>query len=530
MRDDLLDKDRNVIPRWRPVDIAATTGELDMGQSSAMVTIDEKGLEDLVSAWNDHKALPYATDLMGAAFALGNVDLAREPAHYILREAPVGAVSSRSLAQRIIGIEQTEDSTKVPPSSTGNLDSSNIETKVVAPFNMARVRIQWLRKRLLREPRNAMLYLDMAHEYSILGYSVKAEQYMFCAINLAPDNRLVLRSAARMYVHQDNLEKAHSLLKSARSLYRDPWLMSAEIALANALNRSSRLVRNARQLIDSGKFSPRHLSELRAALAKLEFEAGKHRKARKLLRESLETPTENTVAQALWVANRDSDLDVNPWDFDIPRLYEAKATQARSEGDWNGTVEESSNWLIDQPFSSRPAVLGSYVSGLILQEYELSEAIARYGLYANPHDHMLLNNRAVALAHIGRLREAEIMLHRAMIRPAPQKETTAVLIATSGLLLYRQGSTKEGREAYIKAIEFAHAHGLKDIEAIAAICMASEDIRVRALTSQASLDMAIKRMDLIERPEKGVLCDRLLEDKQRYEKQFDPASGGLRTL
>ena len=66
--------------------------------------------------------------------------------------------------------------------------------------------------------------------------------------------------------------------------------------------------------------------------------------------------------------------------------------------DWKGVVAASMDSLLDEPFSSRPAVLGSFAAATGLEDYGLAVNITGNGLIANPNELGLINNLAFSLA------------------------------------------------------------------------------------------------------------------------------------
>jgi hypothetical protein len=63
-------------------------------------------------------------------------------------------------------------------------------------------------------------------------------------------------------------------------------------------------------------------------------------------------------------------------------VYEARALSAYHEGRWNDVLAEAELWLADESFSSRPAVIASFVAGSMLGDFRQSERFANLGLIA----------------------------------------------------------------------------------------------------------------------------------------------------
>jgi tetratricopeptide (TPR) repeat protein len=305
----------------------------------------------------------------------------------------------------------------------------------------------------------------------------KARQMVSVALRLLPDNRFVVRSAARLFVHQNDLHRAHETLLATSRLRQDPWLLAAEIAVASAAKHTSRLIKHGLTMLDTGRHSPFHLSELASSIATLELEAGNTRRARKLLALSLVSPSENALAQAAWLNRNVSVVLLDEAVLTQSVSWEANAWEAFRKGNWRIAMGEARNWLLDQPFSGRPAVLGSYIAAVCLESNEDSIEIAKLGLMANPNDKTLLNNLAFALARLDRTTEARQFLRR--IDPAGLSQVERIAwLATSGLLRYREGAPLEGETLYRDAISLADKTNNAERGALAQMYFALEQRRL----------------------------------------------------
>jgi hypothetical protein len=80
----------------------------------------------------------------------------------------------------------------------------------------------------------------------------------------------------------------------------DPWLLAAEVAVASVAGRRPMFVRQGRKVLESGRLPALQTAKLASAIATLEMTAGDTRSARRLFRESLVDPTDNSLAQAGW--------------------------------------------------------------------------------------------------------------------------------------------------------------------------------------------------------------------------------------
>jgi tetratricopeptide (TPR) repeat protein len=219
-----------------------------------------------------------------------------------------------------------------------------------------RRRIRALKQTLRNSPRNVLPRADLALEYTGLGLLEQALKAMDVALRLAPDDRFILRSAARLLVHVGDSDGALEVLRHSDRTKIDPWLSAAEISIASTADRPSRFAKRAAHIVTGDRFPARQTTELASALATLEASTGAVKKALRLFRRSLVDPTENVVAQATWAAQR---LDINelqPQNLDVPGSFEARALTHVKGGDFAVALDATWKWLADQTFSKTAAV------------------------------------------------------------------------------------------------------------------------------------------------------------------------------
>ena len=142
---------------------------------------------------------------------------------------------------------------------------------------------------------------------------------------------------------------------------------------------------------------------------------------------------------------------------------------------WRRAVDEAWRWLLDQPFSQAPALMGSYLAGIAIGDHKEAIRIAERGLIAHPDDRLLRNNLAVSLALSGRVTEAHAAFKE--IKPGvTEPAVRATLFATAGLLSYRGGFPARGREYYEQALEMLRTPGFERMRAVAALHLAREEL------------------------------------------------------
>jgi tetratricopeptide (TPR) repeat protein len=163
----------------------------------------------------------------------------------------------------------------------------------------------------------------------------------------------------------------------------------------------------------------------------------------------------------------------------VPAAFEARAWQAFYDSEWQPALKAVKRWLRDQPFAASPAIHGSYIAAIPLQDHEQALRIVEQGLLANPNHPSLLNNKAYSLAQLGRIREAEDALRRAHSK-TEDGPTSIILRATQGLLAYRSGNPQQGNHLYRSAIETAQKAGQQSLARKAALFFALEELRIAA--------------------------------------------------
>lgn len=256
--------------------------------------------------------------------------------------------------------------------------------------------------------------------------------------------------------------------------------MAAEIAVASALGRTSKNLKYAKRIVESGQRSPDQLSELACAVATVEAISGNSRGARRLLQVGLDDPSENAIAQAAWL-DRHKLLRIGSdnWESVLLRSPEAKAWSAFVDSRWQSSVRSCQDWLDDQPFSSRPAILGSYIASVVQCDYERSLQFAQTGLAASPTDFILLNNVAFSHAQRGNAVDAQVVFSHIDEQGLSKAERVAWL-ATKGLIQFRLQDAVGGRAYYNEAVELATRMGEQLRLCLAWYFWAMEELRTRS--------------------------------------------------
>lgn len=454
--------DRNVVPRWRSFDDTILFGEFVPTRSR--LPLEKRAENELARAeedWRANQTEAFAAEFTGVSVVHGEPSRAREAAEFLRHRAVRPSLQS-------IGAKALRP--------TGSVELPLGSTVSDLAIAATRQHVHRLKGRLTSDPRNPIAWVEMARYYFQLGHRDQAQKALEIAIALAPRSRFVLRSSACFFVETGQLDRAHSLfLNLGKSSMDDPWIVAAEIATAEQAGQHSALARRGKRLSDDADLPPFHLAELQSQLATLELRSGSDSRARKLFRRSLADPTDNSIAQVEWAAERSAGVALPANTLSTPAAAEARTRHAVHAGDWDTAVDSSMAWLRDQPFSVAAAVVGSYSAATGLRDWERAILIAEHGLRSHPHDATLLNNLAYSQIEKGDLASGEAMLSMAAAAHMESGQRSAFL-ATEGLLKFRQGDPEGGRSGYLAAIEVARRGGDRRAQTMASIMLAREEI------------------------------------------------------
>ena len=258
------------------------------------------------------------------------------------------------------------------------------------------------------------------------------------------------------------------------------------------------------ELFDQGTSLPFTSLSLACALGTLEMQTGTVRNVRRLFKIGLVKPTENAIAQARWVSRElllaFRDLEIKPTSWPAKRQYEASAWTRLSSGDWTSAVNEARLWLRDEPFSSRPAVFGSWVAPVTTGDFRTAKEFADAGLVANPRHSVLLNNLAVCLANLDQIVEARKVFDQINAAEAVSR-SEATYLATQGLISYREGNYDLGRSRYGEAVRKSKTPKER---AWALLHFAREEYRLDPRSAEPILQEGHKALDALPDHERSI--------------------------
>lgn len=450
---------RHTLPRWNALDTSMALGEMDSYRSTPKnpLQYSDVQLEQLLSEWRYEKNLPLAIEIITASkFTKTPIDIS-DVRNYVMRLKLDGTVLPVLVQQFIC-------------------EESNSPLERVMPLNY-RDNIRKTKKALVQFPRNPLMWSELAREYLVSGQVNKSKRAMQIALGLAPDNRTVIRSAARLYIHLEDFDRARHYLDNCNLINVDPWILASEIAVMNQMKRSSRLVKRGREMLLSQNYSPLALSELASELSTMDFSAGNSKQGKRKLQIVQDNLHENAFAQLVWINKNVYNLSSMISEAPSPSCnYEAIAKSCYFKCAWNETLQYAGEWLEYQPFSREPALLSSYIAADLVGDIPKASEAIQCGLISNPDDSSIINNYIYVSVLKNDFSTADVYMKKAHTQFDVPSNVS--LTATNGLLLYRTGHPNIGLSKYKEAIAIATSQNDDILQCKAAIYLAREEKRI----------------------------------------------------
>lgn len=470
--------DRRILPRWR--DSSKATGNADFlslkGLAKPKVDLKQQLLEQ-EDDFAQRPSIGTAAEMLSLALLAGNDEAAQHAAAFIMGHKKAAPATLLKLASSVGNHENAFPSGPYTPSQS----------------------VSYTRHLLNLEPRNPVLWSDMARHFASLGNKHQAMRCMTTALSLAPNHRWMLRTASRFLVHQGDPVAAHKLLASHVRTPEDPWLIAAELACAQVAGRPPKFWRQATDILRFNRFAPAHTTELATAVAMMELEAGAKKRARKLVQNGLICPTENTLAQVFWAKENRHLNDGFELDQLVQRAvyaYEAEYQLKLLNGDLKGALQAAYTWGQDEPFAARPCMEIAYISSMLDDHKTTIEMASRVKKIDGRADTTLELNAIFADLSSGRLNVEE---HKVELDHIKAKLLAAIkqadgdsyhAAANLGLWCYRYGDLSVGEQTYQLAISIAAKQHHNEAAAMAATFAAREAILARTASASALLQQA----------------------------------------
>lgn len=503
--------ERVVIPRWKSPQQAVETDTFDKGQLLRRAELGAKWIRHLESVFEQSPSRYTANDLYETASMYGCLDNLSPAILKLLKNKQEAADKT------VITSREYASSPEPPQFALG--DGVDVHQK------RAISEIGRYRALLAENSGRPFCWSELSRNFLIVGEKEKAKRAMNAALQLAKHNRYLCRAATRLFVHVEENDQALHLLRNEPAIKSDPWLLAAEIAVSSINQKQSKLIDAARRVITSRQFNDKQLSELAAAVGTVELMHGTVKRAKSMFQMSLIAPTDNSLAQAQWATSQESKIVIPASAWHTPDSYEAKTLASRLSHDWGNALQTCGSWLADEPFSIRPAMLGSYL-GFRPEHAEIAEQFATAGLRCDSANQMLLNNRAVARVYQGKINEAYEDIKAALQNG--QARDDAHLLATLGLIAFRSGEFELGREYYKLSISWFSNMKEQASVASAMLYYLREDIRVDKSLIPESIEIVqrFSQMPMAKRhPELFGLSQLFLEEAQALKNSSSKFNG-----
>ncbi len=436
----LFDKEeRLLLPEWSKSKGALKTFELkSLKSESKYLLLDNTDF--IYAEFNAEKKLGSAIELLNTAFIENREAEARIAAKYI--------VQGHDLPPQILNLAR-----KVLAGQNSIIENITEDNGILITSIRA-----WLKD----NPRDALSWVDLARAYISIGKIESAEKSMVVALSLLPNHRWLVRVASRFFVNLHQNDKAHNLLLKHPDLKNDPWLLSAEIAVAESYGRPRKNLNQAKSLILNTSIDLSHLTELESSLATIELSDGAVKKAKKLFVSSLRKPNDNSLAQAKWAERNTTITKLVSRDVlaNHSGAYEAKLWEEYYNYNIKGAIQYGLKWFEDEPYTVQPAIMITYLAA-ILDDYSLCLSVCKKGLSIDKNDETLILNKMFAEAcmlprdaYRYNINEIDAMIISAKNFISNESDDyVAHSYANLGLVYYKLGDFERGREYYDMAYE-----------------------------------------------------------------------------
>ena len=266
------DANRQPIPRCLDYATACAVGLQKINFQKNRAETPRRTTDIYHSKWLDSKNINNALDLVSESIILKEYDSpdAKEAAQFILDNAKSFYPINIELAEHFL--ESQPLSTK-----TGEL---------ISPVDTTHERIANLKASVRFNPFNPLAWSDLALGYATLGQIYQAKKAMIVALDLGRPNRFILRSAASLFVHNKEPDRALYILNKSGLSRTDPWITSAEISISEAFDIKSEIISIGKKLVNNDNFSPYTRSELASCLGTIELKNGSTRKAKSMIKQT----------------------------------------------------------------------------------------------------------------------------------------------------------------------------------------------------------------------------------------------------
>lgn len=429
---------RDLIPIWKNSNEVPSV-EFTGVESNVLPEMSISYFSELINDFEHNQTTGIGAELLNIAILTNNKSQVRHVAEFVLKDK-YSPLRLKDLARHVL-----DGNAFFPLDSIGHNPVDEIHSK---------------RKWLKEHPKDSLSWIDLGRAFVSIGEHESARKSILTGLQLSNHHRWVSRVSSRFFISINENDIAHKILKRNPNLTSDPWLLSAEIAVAKSNGRNPQNWKLAKRLTETIK-SEFHLTELNSCIASLELLDGNQKKAKPLFIKSLKHPNSNVLAQAKW-AERTSDLK-NLVDDDVLKRQknsnEAKCWAYYAECDMESALKYALLWQDEEPYTCEPAILSSYIASL-LDRYDEMIRIVKKGLIVEPDNETLILNKYFAEASLAEINNQKIGLEIAgpvlkyidKASSSNDKGIMAHAYANIGFIFYKLDDFKSGREWYEKSI------------------------------------------------------------------------------
>jgi tetratricopeptide (TPR) repeat protein len=470
MNNSQTNKRSRVIPKWLEYPKAIKKGELVVQRRTPFVVnkATKKCIQIDLDEFKANQTPEMACRLMGAGIVIGDNQLARDMAVFLVKKG--GWVDSLSikLADKILNI------------------GSDIEQ-----VSEADVRISHLRKWISEYPNSAIAWIELSRAFTIKGQDEKAKRAAKIALQLAPYDRYIVRCAVRLFLHTSDFDIAWHYIKRASKHHFDPWIKATEVNVALISEHNTPDIKKfiLQNLSGDQLF---HYSELFESAGYLELNSGNDRKAKKHLRLAWTKPSDNVITHAEWLLRNKIPWMRESTVLEFDRSLEAKTWINYVDLKLDKAIEAAREWELEEPYSKYPFVVGSSIA-CDAGNPELGAEIAKRGLQVNPHDRTLYNNLCYTLLRAGKVEEAGKYINKLKVKKGMDSDLFCQ--ATIGLYEFKNKNIIVGRQAYLDVIDQFKQNGQYELLGKAFLNLSLAELDV--LTAEAKIT-AIKSLEATE--------------------------------
>lgn len=442
-----FEKKRVVIPRWRSLSTTPSVETIPTANFTDLqpVTVDQ--FRDFIKIWRASGKPEDIVDILDAGIATGQRKIVVEAATLILRNSDEYA---RTIVNRANSIFYGKPSVVLSVPRNTDVAGDSIQ------------KISRLKKVLSESPRNSLAHVEIARLYTRLGQVEKANRHLRAALQINGNDRFTLRALTRFLTLVHEPGEALRLLRAAPATRSDPWLQSAELAAGMLVGSGLRRFAANGRLIEGRKSIPIEFSELATGWAtQLEISGASRKKVFATLLPSLAQPTENALAQGVWLTDHlGEDFSTRFSAVSIPiDAHEARALALTEQEEFNDACREAELWVVDQPFQLRSFIFLCHLRFAHLGDFEGAITAATEGLIIHGDDWSLLNYATISYAAAGNTEKANSFLKR-FSKVANSDRKNAFFRAAEGMVLFSAGKYFEAADKYVETLRMCSRRSL----------------------------------------------------------------------